>query len=108
MNYILLSQYARSQGLKRGTTKNRLRCASESLRVWSLSRADFFQPCTQSTKLPHHSPRRNTYQVTAYHGGKWTRPQPIAEILDGHGVQIQPAGNSFSLPASSYMVNVIL
>jgi hypothetical protein len=49
-----------------------------------------------------------TYHVTTYHAGKWTQPQPIAEILDGHGVSIQPAGNSFSLPASSYTVNVIL
>jgi hypothetical protein len=49
-----------------------------------------------------------TYHVTTYHAGKWTQPSPIAEILDGNGVPIQPAGNSFSLPASSYTVNVIL
>jgi hypothetical protein len=49
-----------------------------------------------------------TYHVTTYHAGKWTQPCPIAEILDGNGLPIQPAGNTFSLPASSYTVNVIL
>jgi hypothetical protein len=49
-----------------------------------------------------------TYHVTTYHAGKWTQPQPIAEILDGNGLPIQPPGNSFYLPATSYTVNVIL
>ena len=49
-----------------------------------------------------------TYHVTTYHAGKWTQPQPIAEILDAHGQPIEPPGNSFSLPATSYTVNVIL
>lgn len=49
-----------------------------------------------------------TYHVTTYHAGKWTQPQPIAEIVDAHGQSIEPPGNSFSLPATSYTVNVIL
>jgi hypothetical protein len=49
-----------------------------------------------------------TYRVTTYHNGVWTQPRALAEVLDGSGNEIQPAGNSFYLPASSYTVNVVL
>ena len=49
-----------------------------------------------------------TYHVTTFHAGKWTQPQPIAEVVNESGVQLQPPGNSFSLPESSYTVNVVL